>query len=80
MFTIDQYNSLCAAIALGALKVNYGDKMVEYRSLEEMIKLKQIMEAQLFPAQSTKAQTNRRKYVEYGRGYEEGTVEGDIFR
>jgi len=62
------------------LKVNYGDKTVEYRSLEEMIKLKQIMEAQLFPAQSIKAQKNRRKYAEYSRGYEQGTIEGDIFR
>jgi len=80
MYTIEQYNSLCAAISLGATKVNYGDKSVEYRSLEEMIRLKQIMESQLFPAQSVKAQTNRRKYAEYGRGYEQGTIEGESFR
>jgi len=70
MYTIEQYNSLCAAISLGATKVNYGDKSVEYRSLEEMIRLKQIMEAQLFPSQTNKSQTNKRKLAEYGRGFE----------
>lgn len=46
-FTQDQYNSLKAAIAQGAQSVKYADKEVKYNSLDEMLRLKQIMEAEL---------------------------------
>lgn len=69
MYTTSQYNALCESISLGATKVNYGDKQVEYRSLNDMLQLKKLMEAQLFPNTSLKSQTNRRKYAEYERGY-----------
>jgi len=46
-YTMDQYNALVAAIALGAKYVKYSDKEVEYRSLAEMSSLKQEMEQQL---------------------------------
>lgn len=42
-FTQTQYDSLIAAIAEGTLKVEYGDKKVEYRSLNEMIRLRDLM-------------------------------------
>lgn len=42
-FTQTQYDQLTAAIAISALKVDYGDKKVEYRSLQEMLTLQNIM-------------------------------------
>ncbi|MDI3319982.1 phage head-tail joining protein [Pinibacter soli] len=46
-FTNDQYNTLVEAIAQGALTVKYADKEVTYRSLEDMIRIKNLMEADL---------------------------------
>ena len=43
-WTQEQLDALNAAIAEGALRVKYQDKEVEYRSLSDMLKLKQIME------------------------------------
>lgn len=54
MYTIEQYNILCAAIAQGALRVEYGDKRVEYRSLADMRSIKSEMERELFPNQATR--------------------------
>ena len=42
-YTMEQYQALTAAIATGALKVDYGDKKVEYRSLDAMLSLQNIM-------------------------------------
>lgn len=57
MFTIEQYNTLTAAIAQGALRVKYADKEVEYRSLREQLDLLKIMEAQLFPSAAKTSRT-----------------------
>lgn len=46
-FTIDNYNALCEAIILGSKSVYYGDKRVEYRSLDEMLRIKGLMESEL---------------------------------
>jgi len=46
-YTLDQYTTLSAAIAQGALIVEYGDKKVEYRSLKEMLELQRIMATDL---------------------------------
>lgn len=46
-YTQQQYNDLCAAIALGATFVKYSDKEVHYRSLAEMNSLKAEMEQDL---------------------------------
>lgn len=43
MFTQEQYDKLNEAIAQGALKVKYADKEVEYRSLDEMIRIRDLM-------------------------------------
>lgn len=54
IYTMEQYTALCAAIAEGALRVKYQDKEVEYRSLKDMMQIKQMMEADLdlFPDQN----------------------------
>ena len=47
IYTQLQYDTLCAAIAQGALEVKYADKQVTYRSLDDMIRIKSLMEADL---------------------------------
>jgi len=42
-YNMEQYQALTAAIATGALKVDYGDKKVEYRNLDAMLSLQNIM-------------------------------------
>lgn len=49
MYTIEQYNALVSAITTGSKTVRYGDKLVEYRSLTEMLEIKKLMEGVLFP-------------------------------
>ncbi|WP_369816905.1 phage head-tail joining protein [Pedobacter sp. Hv1] len=56
MYTIEQYNILSSAIAQGALRVRYGDKEVEYRSLKDMLAVQKLMYEELFP---TKIKTSR---------------------
>lgn len=46
-FTIEQYRSLTNAIAQGTLTVEYGDKKVTYRSLDEMLRIRNLMIADL---------------------------------
>jgi len=46
-FTTDQYNALTEAIAQGALMVKYADKEVTYRSMDDMIRIKTLMEKDL---------------------------------
>lgn len=65
-FTIQEYEKLCESIAIGATKVKYSDKEIEYRSLSDMRSLKNEMEAELFPSQNRQ----KRKYAEYVRGFE----------
>lgn len=47
MYTVEQYNTLKAAIAQGVTEVWYGDKKVVYRSLKEMLFIQNLMEAEL---------------------------------
>lgn len=47
-WTRAQYDNLCAAIAEGALEVEYeGGKRVKYHSLRQMLNLKSRMESEL---------------------------------
>lgn len=46
-FTQSQYDALKEAISLGATQVEYGDKVVKYRSLSEMMALLNRMEKEL---------------------------------
>lgn len=64
-YTISQYNSLTEAISLGATEVQYGDKKVTYRSLDEMLRLQMLMKNCLFPEQN---KNNGRKYASFSKG------------
>lgn len=75
-YTSDQYYKLCEAISLGATTVKYSDKEVGYRSLSDMLKLKELMESELFPTETKKASLNRRKYVDFNRGFYPNGIEG----
>lgn len=46
-FTIERLNALEGAIAEGALRVKYSDKEVEYRSLTDMLKIRDTMKKAL---------------------------------
>lgn len=46
-YTESQLNTLNAAIAQGALSVQYGDKLVTYRSLKEMYQIREDMRREL---------------------------------
>jgi len=53
-FTLEKLNALECAIAEGALRVKYSDKEVEYRSLNEMLKIRDIMKKALGVCSSKK--------------------------
>lgn len=61
IYTIEMYQALIEAIATSARSVWYGDKRVEYRSLDEMLKIKDLMESEL----GLNKDKNRRR-VRYG--------------
>lgn len=63
VYTLEMYNSLVEAIATGAREVWYGDKRVAYRTLDEMLRLKQQMELDLGLLKNT-----GRKYAEFKKG------------
>ncbi len=68
-FTIEQYQTLCKAIAEGAKRVKYQDKEVEYHSLSEMLKLKTVMETDLGIGAGSDDSLGRRRAVGvYGSG------------
>lgn len=46
-FTSDQLTKLDEAIAQGSLTVKYQDKQVTYRSLDEMLKIRDLMRTEL---------------------------------
>ena len=46
-YTSEQITALESAIAEGALRVKYADKEVEYRPLDDMIRILNIMKAQV---------------------------------
>lgn len=64
-YTIEQYETLKAAVASGVTSVNYGDKTVSYRSLTEMKEILRMMREELFP----EAIPRRRRYASVDRGY-----------
>lgn len=64
-YTLEQYQTLSAAIASGAKRVRYGDKEVEYNSIEDMLRVQILMKNCLFPEQNT---NNGRKYASFSKG------------
>ena len=72
-FTLEPLNSLESAIADGALKVKYSDKEVEYRSLEEMLKIRDIMRNDLGLNKACCSKSKglfggKRLYMEHSKG------------
>ena len=53
-FTHDQLVRLERAIASGALEVRYADRTVRYQSTNEMLKLRDVMLAEVKQADTTK--------------------------
>lgn len=48
-FTLIQLTALEEAIATGTKKITYGDKSTEFQTLDEMLKLRDVMKNELFP-------------------------------
>lgn len=63
-FSNSDLASLDEAIATGALEVQYTDKRVKYRSLSEMMKLRDLMKRELGQKDTSK----RRKTAVTGKG------------
>ena len=57
-FTLSQLNLLDAAIATGSLIVEYGDKREQYRSLDDMLKTRNLMAAELGMTNNKKGRRN----------------------
>jgi len=62
-FTQEQLDALTEAISQGAKKVKYADKEVEYHSIEEMLKLRDLMKRELGQVQGS-----GRTLVEWSKG------------
>lgn len=65
-YSKEQYQTLQDAIASGTLSVKYSDKEVTYRSMDDMLRILALMEAELFPSKKS----TRRKYAVYDKGIE----------
>lgn len=59
-FTQEQLDSLKEAVTSGARTVQYGDKTVTYRSLDEMIRIMDLMETELGIAKARRTVGNFR--------------------
>lgn len=67
-FTIEQLNTLEAAIAQGATTVKYADKEVTYRSMDEMFRLRDLMRSEL-GLNGTDPNKNRVVFASFDKGY-----------
>lgn len=66
-YTSEQLSTLESAIAQGVTKVKYADKEVEYRSLDDMIRLRNLMRQELGMSGGI---ASRRKLGEFSKGLE----------
>jgi hypothetical protein len=64
-YTTQQLDVLESAIAQGVTKVKYSDKEVEYRSLDDMIRLRNIMRQELGMSGGI---ASRRTLAEFSKG------------
>lgn len=67
-FTREQLDILEAAIAQGALDVNYGDKRVTYRSLNEMLRTRDLLKKELGLAGNSGTKNSNRRFAVHGKG------------
>jgi hypothetical protein len=63
-YTQTDLDAIKKAIAEGTLKVEYGDKKVEYRSLNEMIRIRDIIEAEV----NGGTPIQKRTYASFSKG------------
>lgn len=66
-FTQTDYDTLVKAIGQGALVVEYGDKKVTYRSLKEMLEIKNMMADEL-GLNGNAPVNNGRRYATFSKG------------
>lgn len=67
IFTTEQHTTLVAAIATGTKTVKYSDKLVTYQSLDEMLKIKGLMEKDLGIGEYANKGT-RRRLAQHSKG------------
>ncbi|AJE21489.1 MULTISPECIES: phage head-tail joining protein [Azotobacter] len=65
-YTLEQYTALQAAIAEGALTVRYQDKSVQYRDLDEMMRILKLMATELGLNSNN---DGGRRYASFSKGY-----------
>lgn len=65
-WTQSQLDALEAAIANGTTLVAYGDKRVQYRSLDEMIRIRDLIKKDL--SSSTVTAESSRVYADFSKG------------
>jgi hypothetical protein len=70
MYTLEQYTTLKAAIAQGALMVQYADKRVQYRSLSEMLEILKLMEQELGIGSGAATFQGTRRVAQYDKGFQ----------
>lgn len=63
-YTQAQLDALNAAIAQGALQVRYGDKHVIYRSMDEMLRLRDLMKREL-----GQVSNNQKIFPNFSKGF-----------
>lgn len=66
-YTQADVDALKGAIKGGQIEVQYGDKRVRYRSLDEMVRLLKLMQADVAAA-AGKARRSRVRLVSAGKG------------
>lgn len=66
-YTLEQLTALENAIAQGATEVQYADKRVTYRSLDEMNRIRQQMREELGLVRPV---SSRRTYAEFSKGFD----------
>lgn len=64
-YTIEQHNLLEEAISQGVLEVEYSDKKVKYRSLDDMLRTLTLMKNQLGLIKANSG----RKYAQFSSGF-----------
>jgi hypothetical protein len=70
-YTQQQHDTLEAAIAQGALKVKYGDKEIEYRSLKDMQIILNNMKSEL----GLLKQNSGRRFASYSNGISRNCID-----
>jgi len=66
-WTQEQLDAIEAAIAQGVLEIEYADKKVKYNSLNDMLRVRDLIRNEL----GITTNTSNRKYAQFNKGYNE---------